>query len=76
LPRLKCTYYEFLKIIEANGFIEIRHGATSHRRYRAVVNGEVKFVDWAPHDPNSEIAIGTLQSMIRQSGLAKKLFRK
>jgi predicted RNA binding protein YcfA (HicA-like mRNA interferase family) len=65
-----------LKIIESNGFVEIRHGATSHRRYRGVVNGEVKFVDWSPHNPNSEIPTGTLQSMIRQSGLSKKLFRK
>lgn len=56
--------------------MEIRHGASSHRRYRGMVGGEVRFVDWAPHNPNSEIPIGTLQSMIRQAGLPKKLFRK
>jgi len=65
-----------LKIIERYGFVEIRHGATSHRRYRGVIDGEVRFVDWAPHNLNSEIPVGTLQSMIRQSGLPKKLFRK
>jgi predicted RNA binding protein YcfA (HicA-like mRNA interferase family) len=76
LPRLKCTYFEFLEIILSHGFVEIRHGASSHRRYRGIINGEVKFVDWSPHDAKSEIPIGTLQSMIRQSGLPKRLFRK
>jgi predicted RNA binding protein YcfA (HicA-like mRNA interferase family) len=36
----------------------------------------VRFVDVAPHQLGSEIKIGTLQSMIRQSGLPKKLFRR
>ncbi|MBI2713493.1 MAG: type II toxin-antitoxin system HicA family toxin [Rhizobiales bacterium] len=73
---MKCTYLEFLEIILAHGFVEIRHDATSHRRYRGIVDGEVRFVNWSPHNPNSEIPIGTLQSMIRQSGLPKKRFRK
>jgi predicted RNA binding protein YcfA (HicA-like mRNA interferase family) len=76
VPRLRCTYYDFAEIIEAHGFIVIRHGATSHRRYRGVIGGEVRFVDWCPHNPNEHIPIGTLNSMIRQSGLSKRLFRK
>lgn len=76
MPRLKCTYNEFIEIITKFGFVEHRHGATRHVRYRGEVNGEVKFVDCSGHNGNDEIPLGTLQSMIRQSGLSKKLFRK
>ena len=34
------------------------------------------FVDLAVHNLNDDIPIGTLQSIIRQSGLPKALFRK
>ena len=76
MSRLKCTYGEFIAIITEFGFAEHRHGATSHVRYRGVVNGEVKFVDCCGHSGSDDIPIGTLQSMIRQSGLSKNLFRK
>jgi len=76
LPRLKCTFREFLAIIEQRGFVLHRHGATSHRRYRGVVDGTVRFVDVAFHSAADEIAPGTLRSMIRQSGLPKSLFLK
>ncbi|MBA3810840.1 MAG: type II toxin-antitoxin system HicA family toxin [Caulobacteraceae bacterium] len=52
-----------------------RQGATSHRRYRGVVGGEVRFVDVSFHGLGDEIRPGTLNSMIRQSGLPKALFR-
>jgi len=76
LPRLRCTFAEFTAIIESHGFVEIRHGATSHRRFRGIVDGQVRFVDIAGHSAHDDIALGTLNSMIRQSGLPKKLFRK
>jgi predicted RNA binding protein YcfA (HicA-like mRNA interferase family) len=76
VPRLKCTFGEFIAIIESNGFVLHRHGATSHRRYRAVIGGKVYFVDVAGHNDKDEIAPGTLVSMIRQSGLPKRLFRR
>jgi predicted RNA binding protein YcfA (HicA-like mRNA interferase family) len=76
LPRLKCTYREFVEIIEAQGFEPYRHGATSHRRCKGMVAGELRFVDVTPHNWNDDIPSGTLQSMIRQSGLSKRLFRK
>jgi predicted RNA binding protein YcfA (HicA-like mRNA interferase family) len=63
-------------IIEAHGFTKIRHGATSHRRYRAVIGGSERLVDVTPHNLNSDIPIGTLKAMIRQSGLPQHLFRK
>jgi predicted RNA binding protein YcfA (HicA-like mRNA interferase family) len=76
VPRLKCTFGEFVAIIERHGFVLHRHGATSHRRYRAVIDGQVYFVDVAGHSDKDEIAPGTLSSMIRQSGLPKRLFRR
>jgi predicted RNA binding protein YcfA (HicA-like mRNA interferase family) len=74
VPRLNCTYAEFIEIIERNGFVLHRHGATSHRRYRCEATGAM--VDVTPHLMSAAIPTGTLQSMIRQSGLSKKLFRK
>jgi hypothetical protein len=53
-----------------------RHGASSHRRYRGVVAGEVRFVDVAFHSISDEARPGTLGAMIRQSGLPKRLFMK
>ena len=76
MPRLNCTYEEFRLIIEAQGFEMIRHSSGSLCRFRGVVDGVVRLVDWSTHRTNNEIPIGTLQSMIRQSGLPKKLFVK
>jgi predicted RNA binding protein YcfA (HicA-like mRNA interferase family) len=76
LPRLICTYQRFLEIITEYGFVLHRHEGGSHRRYRGVVNGEVRLVDLSPHNWDDEIKTGTLKSMIRQCGLPQKLFRK
>ena len=75
MPRLTCTFRRFLDIIEAEGFVLHRHEGGSHRRYRGVIGGEVRYVDVAYHQVGDEIRPGTLQSMIRQSGLPKKRFR-
>lgn len=76
MPRLSCTFRDFIEIIEAHGFELHRHGKTSHRRYIGTVNGETRFVDVAYHKINDDILPKTLASMIRQSGLPKRLFRK
>lgn len=76
MPRLVCTFQRFIEIIEAHGFAQIRHGATSHRRYRGMVNGRVCLVDVAYHNIRDEVRTGTLKSMIRQSGLPASLFRR
>lgn len=76
MPRLKCTFRDFISIIEAHGFKLHRHGKTSHRRYIGTVAGETRFVDVAYHNLGDEILPKTLASMIRQSGLPKSLFRK
>lgn len=76
MPSLKCTYAEFIEIIKLNGFTFLRHGATSHQRWFRDCGERVYFVDISFHSGGDYIPAGTLQSMIRQSGLPKKLFRK
>lgn len=74
MPRLILTFQEMLSILEANGFAIIRQNGTSHRQLRGVVNGEVRMTTLAGKLSN-EIAIGTLQAIIRQSGLPRGVFR-
>ena len=76
MPRIKCTFAEFIRNIEAAGFVLHRHGGTSHRRYRGVIEGQVRFVDVAYHRIGDDILPKTLASMIRQCGLPKHLFQK
>ncbi len=76
MPSLKCTYAEFIEIIKLNGFTLVRHEATSHQRWRGEHSGHVWNVTIAYHFAGDDIPPGTLQAMIRQSGLSKKLFRK
>jgi predicted RNA binding protein YcfA (HicA-like mRNA interferase family) len=76
LPRLNCTYAQFIAIIEQHGFKLHRQEATSHRVYRGVVSNTVQIVIVSVHRMADPIPTGTLQAMIRQSGLAKHLFRR
>ncbi len=77
MPRLKCTFREVIAIIEANGF-EIVPARTSgsHRQYKRIVAGETRLVTVAYHSINDDVLPDTLSSIIRQSGLPKRLFRK
>ena len=77
-PTLPCvTWQEVLEILEEYGFTLHRHGATSHRRYRRVdSSGTVFYVDLSPHRWGDTIPNGTLGSIIRQSGLDRRLFRR
>ncbi len=76
MPRLRCTFREFIEIIEHSGFVIERHEGTSHRQYRGIVNGKVRKVTVAFHAIGDEIKLDTLASMIRQSNLPRRLFRK
>jgi predicted RNA binding protein YcfA (HicA-like mRNA interferase family) len=76
VSKLKCTFAEFIEIIKSNGFTLLRHEASSHQSWKGVIEGEIKYVTIACHSSGEYIPIGTLQSMIRQSGLPKRLFRK
>ena len=68
------NYRRFIQIIVRNGFSLDRQRG-SHRVYKGIVGGEVRLVVVAFHRESDEIKAGTLGSMIRQSGLDKKLFR-
>ncbi len=67
------TFRRFIQIIVRNGFSLDRQRG-SHRVYKGVVRGKVRLVVVAFHRESDEIKPGTLASMIRQSGLDKKLF--
>ena len=75
MPRLKCSFADVIDILEAHGFALVRQDATSHRQFRGVVQGQVRMVTVAGK-LSDDVAVGTLQSMIRQSGLPKRLFRR
>ena len=77
MSRLRCTFREVIEIIEANGF-EIVPSRTSgsHRQYKRTLGGETRLVTVAYHNINDDVLADTLASMIRQSGLPKRLFRK
>lgn len=67
-------YRDFIRILTDNGFALHRQGATSHAIYRGNVDGKVQQVVVAGSG-SKDILPKTLASMIRQSGLPKKLFR-
>jgi len=75
VPRLKCTFRDFIDILESARFEVVRTEAT-HRRYVGVVDKKTCNVTVAFHSINDVIRPDTLASMIRQSGLPKRLFRK
>jgi predicted RNA binding protein YcfA (HicA-like mRNA interferase family) len=66
-------YRAFVQILLDNGFVLDRQRG-SHCQYEAVVKGERRIVT-VSGQPNDDIWPKNLASMIRQSGLSKKLFR-
>jgi hypothetical protein len=76
MSRLKCTYREFFRILRDHGFDPIRYESARLNRFRGEYGGRVRLVDITPLDLGDEIPASTLESMIRQSGLPKSLFRK
>jgi predicted RNA binding protein YcfA (HicA-like mRNA interferase family) len=72
MPCLK--FRDVLRILENNGFTHIRTKG-SHARYDRVAHGKTWNVTLQIGKMNDDVAAGTLGSIIRQSGLDKKLFR-
>jgi predicted RNA binding protein YcfA (HicA-like mRNA interferase family) len=68
-------FRDLIRILEDHGF-ELARQRGSHRTYRGEVDGRLRIVVVACHRESDEIKPGTLSSMIRQSGLPKKLFRE
>lgn len=67
-------FRDFVSIISANGFTLDRIEG-SHRAFVGVVDGKRRVVTVSYHRASDDIKKGTLASMIRQSGLPKRLFR-
>ena len=68
------TFGELIEILCAHGF-EFDRKKGSHCTYKGVVDGKVQIVTVAGHRGKDSIRPGTLSSIIRQSGLPKKLFK-
>ena len=69
-------FRDFIPILEANGFEFDRQGASTHRQYKGVVDGKTMLVTVDYSQLGEDITKRNLASMIRQSGLPKKLFRR
>lgn len=67
-------YRAFIKILEEHRFVCIRQKST-HRHYEGFVKGERRLVTADFNHAGEDIMRHNLASMIRQSGLPKKLFR-
>ena len=62
---------EVCEILIANGFAFVRHGKGDHDIYQRIIPDSTLTV---PVPMHREVAVGTLSSIIRQSGLPRQLF--
>jgi predicted RNA binding protein YcfA (HicA-like mRNA interferase family) len=69
------NFRDLIRILEQHGFALYRQRG-SHRTYKGEVGGSVRVVVVACHRESDDIKPGTLASMIRQSGLPRRLFRR
>ena len=67
-------FNDFIRLLERNGFALDRQSGNA-RIYKGTAVGKVRLVSVHFHRGSDDIKLGTLISMIRQSGLPKKLFR-
>lgn len=67
-------FRDFIRTLLAHGFVLDRQRGTSHRVYKGRIGGKMRSVVVAYHRESADIKPGTLASMIRQSGLDRKLF--
>ena len=68
-------FRDLIRILEAHGFVLDRQRG-SHRTYKGVMAGEIRVVTIACHRESDDIKPGTLSSIVRQSRLPKRLFRR
>jgi predicted RNA binding protein YcfA (HicA-like mRNA interferase family) len=74
-PGHVMKFRDFIRILVRNGFALERQSGSSHRVYKGYIDRRTRLVVVACHSENDDIKSGTLSSMIRQSGLAKRMFR-
>ena len=67
-------YRDVERLLMDTGFELIRQQG-SHRQFLGLVDGKKRLVSLAYHSRNEDVRRGTLASIIRQSGLPKRLFR-
>lgn len=67
-------FRDVIAILRTNGFELVRQDG-SHRIYQRVTESETRIVPVAYHRLSEDVKRGTLGSIIRRSGLPKKLFR-
>ena len=67
-------YRDFERILMDWGFVEVRQSGR-HRQLEAVIDGKRRLVTVAYSRGGEDIRDRNLASMVRQSGLPKKLFR-
>jgi len=56
---------ELIKIVEADGWFEVRHNGTSHRHFRHPTKPGIVTI---PH-PEKDVPKGTAGNILRQAGL-------
>jgi predicted RNA binding protein YcfA (HicA-like mRNA interferase family) len=69
-------FRDFIRILVSHGFEKLDRQRGSHRLYQGRIGGRTRLVVVACHSENDDIKPGTLASMIRQSGLPKRTFRR
>lgn len=67
-------YRSVESLLVEHGFQLIRQQG-SHRHYQGFINGQRQLVTLAYHSRNDDVLPKTLASIIRQSGLPKRLFK-
>ncbi len=67
-------FRDFIAVLVDHGFTEVRTKG-DHHQYEGVVSGRRRLVTIAYSRAGDDIMRNNLASMIRQSGLPKKLFR-
>jgi predicted RNA binding protein YcfA (HicA-like mRNA interferase family) len=67
-------FREFVRILVDHGF-ELDRQESTHKQYKGVVEGVTRLVTVDCAHLGEDITRRNLASMIRQSGLPKKLFR-
>ncbi|MDA8052016.1 MAG: type II toxin-antitoxin system HicA family toxin [Rhodospirillales bacterium] len=67
-------FREFVRILDTHGFTLDRERG-SHKQFKGIVGGRMRLVTVDYDQAGDDIPKRNLASMVRQSGLPKKLFR-
>lgn len=68
-------YRDIASILTKNGFSLVQNKTSgSHRKFRGIINNQTRIV--IIPEKKGDLKKGTLEKIIRQSGLSKYLFRK